>query len=137
MRRRWHAACRFARELNLAKIARTIGSTTAASVASDSTRARTRTGLRSSLRLLTGRRRQFETSDFSLPGVNSSSHVHVALRALRLSRLLDKAPIRILADFDRVAELADFHAVVLDQSRDLTPGLVGVLGHQLSADVDV
>jgi hypothetical protein len=143
---RWHAVCRFAGELDLAEIARTIWiitttwsntTTITTSVTVASTRARTGTGLRSSLRLLAGRRWQFETSNFSLPEVNSSSHVHIALRAFRLSRLLDNPPISIRAHFDGVTKFADTHATVLDQSRDFASDLVGVLGHELSADVDV
>jgi hypothetical protein len=107
------------------------------SVTVASTRARTRTGLRSSLRLLASRRRQFKASNFSLPEVNSSSNIHIALHGLRLSRLLDKSPISIRAHFDGVTEFADTHAAGLDQSGNFAPDLVGVLCHELSADVDV
>ena len=51
--------------------------------------------------------------------------------------LVDEAIVRVAADADLVAELADFHPIVLDQPGDFAPDLVRVFRDGHAIDVDV
>ena len=128
----WDAAWRLARKLNLSEGTRTARrTTTATSVAS--ARACTRVGLS----LLAVGCWQLETSNFSLLKVRSSCRVDVALHALGPPRLRDKSPVHIVAHFNGVAKLADFHATILNQAMNFPSDLVGVLCQWHALDIDV
>lgn len=67
------------------------------------------------------------SSDLALFEIRKSFHVDVALGAFGGSFLVHEAVVGMVAHVDGFAELAHFHAAVLDQSADLSADLVGVL----------
>lgn len=61
----------------------------------------------------------------------------VALQALGGSMLLGEAVVRVVADTDLLAKLADFHAAVLNQPGNLAPDLIRVLRDGHAFDIDL
>ena len=90
----------------------------------------------SSLCLFASRSRQLQSSNLPLLEIRARIHEDIALQALGGSMLLGEAVVRVVADTDLLAELAGFHAAVLDQPGNLAPDLIRVLRDGHAFDID-
>ena len=90
----------------------------------------------SSLCLFASRGRQLQPGNLPLLEIRARIHEDVALQALGGSMLLGEAVVRVVADTDLLAKLADFHAAVLNQPGNLAPDLIRVLRDGHAFDID-
>ena len=90
----------------------------------------------SGLCLFASRGRQLRPGNLPLLEIRTRIHEDVALQALGGSMLLAEAVVRVVADTDLLAKLADFHAAVLNQPGNLAPDLIRVLRDGHAFDID-